>query len=49
MIDAVGAAIAAKCLYARTGNPTFQKETIYAYISDGGIQEETTPATIPLE
>ena len=37
---AVGAAIAAKCLYARTGNPTFQKETIYAYISDGGIQEE---------
>lgn len=37
---AVGAAIAAKCLYARTGNPTFEKETIYAYISDGGIQEE---------
>ena len=37
---AVGAAIAAKCLYARTGNPTFQKETIYTYISDGGIQEE---------
>lgn len=37
---AVGAAIAAKFLAAKTGNPTFQKETIYAYISDGGIQEE---------
>ncbi|WP_299234057.1 transketolase [uncultured Bacteroides sp.] len=37
---AVGAAIAAKFLAARTGNPTFAKETIYAYISDGGIQEE---------
>lgn len=37
---AVGAAIAAKFLAARTGNPTFSKETIYAYISDGGIQEE---------
>ncbi|MCQ2237822.1 MAG: transketolase [Bacteroidaceae bacterium] len=37
---AVGAAIAAKCLAARTGNPTFTKETIYAYISDGGVQEE---------
>ena len=37
---AVGAAIAAKFLAARTGNPTFEKETIYAYISDGGIQEE---------
>ena len=37
---AVGAAIAAKFLAARTGNPTFNKETIYAYISDGGIQEE---------
>lgn len=37
---AVGAAIAAKFLYARTGNPTFDQETIYAYISDGGIQEE---------
>ena len=37
---AVGAAIAAKFLAARTGNPTFQEETIYAYISDGGIQEE---------
>lgn len=37
---AVGAAIAAKFLAAHTGNPTFNKETIYAYISDGGIQEE---------
>lgn len=37
---AVGAAIAAKFLAARTGNPTFLRETIYAYISDGGIQEE---------
>ena len=37
---AVGAAISAKFLAARTGNPTFGKETIYAYISDGGIQEE---------
>lgn len=37
---AVGAAIAAKALYARTGNPGFLKEKIYAYISDGGIQEE---------
>ena len=37
---AVGAAIAAKALYARTGNPGFNRETIYAYISDGGIQEE---------
>ena len=32
--------MAAKFLAARTGNPTFSKETIYAYISDGGIQEE---------
>ena len=39
-VFAVGAAIAAKFLAARTGNPTFGKETIYAYISDGGIQEE---------
>ena len=39
-VYAVGAAIAAKFLAARTGNPTFDKETIYAYISDGGIQEE---------
>lgn len=37
---AVGAAIAAKALYARTGNPGFNKEKIYAYISDGGVQEE---------
>ncbi|MGM9747889.1 MAG: transketolase family protein [Candidatus Cryptobacteroides sp.] len=37
---AVGAAIAAKFLAARTGNPTYSKERIYAYISDGGIQEE---------
>ena len=37
---AVGAAIAAKFLYAKTGNPTFGKETIYAYIRDGGVQEE---------
>ncbi len=39
-VFAVGAAIAAKFLAAKTGNPTFSKETIYAYISDGGIQEE---------
>ena len=39
-VFAVGAAIAAKFLAAHTGNPTFDKETIYAYISDGGIQEE---------
>ena len=37
---AVGAAIAAKFLAAHTGNPTFSKEIIYPYISDGGIQEE---------
>lgn len=37
---AVGAAIAAKFLYARTGNPGFKSEKIYAYISDGGVQEE---------
>ena len=37
---AVGAAIAAKALYARTGNLGFAKEKIYAYISDGGVQEE---------
>ena len=41
-VYAVGAAMAAKFLAARTGNPTFTKETIYAYISDGGIQEEIT-------
>lgn len=39
-VFAVGAAIAAKFLAEHTGNPTFKKETIYAYISDGGIQEE---------
>ena len=39
-VFAVGAAMAAKFLHARTGNPVFAKETIYAYISDGGIQEE---------
>lgn len=39
-VYAVGAAIAAKALYARTGNPGFNREKIYAYISDGGIQEE---------
>ena len=37
---AVGAAIAAKLLYARTGHPGFGRERIYAYISDGGVQEE---------
>lgn len=35
---AVGAAIAAKFLKARLGN--VMNQTIYAYISDGGIQEE---------
>ena len=39
-VFAVGAAIAAKFLAAKTGNPVFDKETIYAYISDGGIEEE---------
>ena len=38
----IGAAIAAKFLAARTGNPTFNKETISIYISDGGIQEEVS-------
>lgn len=37
---AVGAAIAAKFLDAHSGNPGFRKEKIYAYISDGGVQEE---------
>lgn len=36
---AVGAAIAAKFLAARLGNEVME-QTIYAYISDGGIQEE---------
>ncbi|MDR1719255.1 MAG: transketolase [Dysgonamonadaceae bacterium] len=35
---AVGAAIAAKFLYQRLGKPLTQK--IYAFISDGGVQEE---------
>jgi transketolase len=35
---AVGAAIAAKWMNAKTGR--FGKQKIYAYISDGGIQEE---------
>ena len=35
---AVGAAIAAKFLKARFGN--LMNQTIYAYISDGGVQEE---------
>ena len=35
---AVGAAIAAKFLQARLGD--VMNQTIYAYISDGGIQEE---------
>ncbi len=39
-VFAVGAAIAAKFLAEHTGNPSFAKEKIYAYISDGGIQEE---------
>ena len=37
---AVGAAIAAKFLHAHSGNPGFRDEKIYAYISDGGVQEE---------
>ena len=37
---AIGAAIAAKFLAAHTGDPVFSKEKIYAYISDGGIEEE---------
>lgn len=37
---AVGAAIAAKFLKARLGN--FMNQTIYAFISDGGIQEEVS-------
>lgn len=39
-VYAVGAAIAAKFLAAHTGNPGFARETVYAYISDGGIEEE---------
>lgn len=37
---AVGAAIAAKFLKARTGE--FMDQTIYSFISDGGIQEEVS-------
>lgn len=37
---AVGAALGAKLLYARTGLEGFRRERIYAYISDGGVQEE---------
>ncbi len=40
---AVGAAIAAKFLQARFGNVMGQ--TIYAYISDGGVQEEISQGT----
>lgn len=39
-VFAIGAAMAAKFLAERSGNPTFLEEKIYAYISDGGIQEE---------
>ncbi|MCH5237468.1 MAG: transketolase [Muribaculaceae bacterium] len=39
-VFAVGAAIAAKFLAARSGDEGFNKEKIYAYISDGGVQEE---------
>jgi transketolase len=39
-VYAVGAAIAAKFLATKTGNPSIASETIYAYISDGGVQEE---------
>ena len=38
-VYAVGAAIAAKFLKARLGNETMN-QTIYAFISDGGIEEE---------
>jgi transketolase len=40
---AAGAAIAAKFLQARLGEPMSQ--TIYTYISDGGIQEEISQGT----
>lgn len=39
-VFAVGAAIAAKFLAEHSGNPSFAQEKIYAYISDGGVQEE---------
>ena len=41
---AVGAAIAAKFLQARLGKEVMD-QTIYAYISDGGIQEEISQGT----
>src|SRR5574344_3121498 len=41
-VYAVGAAMAAKFLAASNGNPVFEKETIYTYISDGGIEEEVS-------
>lgn len=46
---AVGAAIAAKFLKARLGEEVMN-QTIYAYISDGGIQEEISqvPAALPV-
>jgi transketolase len=40
---AAGAAIAAKFLQARLGEP--MRQTIYTYISDGGIQEEISQGT----
>jgi transketolase len=40
---AAGAAIAAKFLATKTGRPLTQK--IYAYISDGGVQEEISQGT----
>ena len=39
-VFAVGAAIAAKFLATHLKNDSYNKERIYAYISDGGIQEE---------
>ena len=39
-VFAVGAAIAAKFLAANLKHDSYDKERIYAYISDGGVQEE---------
>lgn len=39
-VFAVGAAISAKFLATNLKNPSYEQERIYAYISDGGIQEE---------
>ena len=39
-VFAVGAAISAKFLASHLGNPGYNKEHIYTYISDGGVQEE---------